>query len=61
MLCALFEPVAPGKMAELALRLGLDRLPALETALTVNLAGNRLEVSDPLFPRVEPSWAGDLG
>ena len=60
-LCALFEPVAPGKMAELALRLGLDRLPSLETALTINLAGNRLEVSDPLFPRVEPSWAGDLG
>ena len=60
-LCALLEPVAPGKMAELALRLGLDTFPSLETSLTVNLAGNRLEVSDPLFPRIEPSWAGDLG
>jgi methionyl-tRNA synthetase len=60
-LCALLEPVVPGKMAELALRLGLDTLPSLETSLTVNLAGNRLEVSDPLFPRIEPSWAEDLG
>ena len=33
----------------------------METSLTVNLAGNRLEVSGPLFPRIEPSWAEDLG
>jgi methionyl-tRNA synthetase len=60
-LCALLEPVAPGKMAELALRLGLDSVPSLEEALSVNIAGNRVKVSDPLFPRIEPSWVEDSG
>ena len=60
-LCALLEPVAPGKMAELALRLGLDSVPSLEEALSVDIAGNRVKVSDPLFPRIEPSWVEDSG
>ena len=58
-LCALLEPVAPAKMAELAMRLGLTGVPTLEGALTVDLAGNRVEKGDPLFPRVEPSWGAD--
>ena len=60
-LCALLEPVAPGKMAELALRLGLDSVPSLEEALSVDIAGNHVKVSDPLFPRIEPSWVEDSG
>ena len=50
-LAALFEPVAPARMAELASRLGLDRVPTLSEARTVELAGRPVERGDPLFPR----------
>ena len=60
-LCALLEPVTPGKMFQLANRLGLDSVPTLDNALTVGLSGNIIQVRDPLFPRIEPSWSGDLG
>lgn len=55
-LCALFQPVAPSKMAELAQRLGLDGVPTLEKARSIQLAGRSVTKGDPLFPRVEPSW-----
>jgi methionyl-tRNA synthetase len=54
-LSALFEPVAPARMAELAGRLGLAEVPTLEGARTVPLAGRAVRKGDPLFPRVEPS------
>ncbi len=57
-LSALFEPVAPSRMAELAHRLGLDDVPTLAEARSVELPGRRVTKGDPLFPRVEPSWAG---
>lgn len=50
-LAALFQPVAPAKMAELARRLGLDRVPTLTEAGTVALGGRRVSIGDPLFPR----------
>lgn len=56
-LCALFEPVAPSRMADLAARLGLDEVPTLERARDVALAGRTVTKGDPLFPRVDPSWA----
>jgi methionyl-tRNA synthetase len=52
-LAALFEPVAPAKMAELASRLGLDRVPTLDECRSVPLAGNRVARTTPLFPKVE--------
>ena len=52
-LCALFEPVAPQKMAELAARLGLGTVPTLDEALTVSLAGRTVSKGNPLFPRVD--------
>ena len=56
-LCALFEPVAPAKMAELAVRIGLQRVPTLDEAVVMNVAGRRVSKTSPLFPRVEASWA----
>ena len=57
-LCALFEPVAPAKMAEMALNLGLDGVPTLAAARSLELAGRRVSKGKPLFPRIEPSWTG---
>ena len=56
-LCALFEPVTPAKMAEMALNLGLDGIPTLEESRSLELAGRRVSRGKPLFPRIEPSWA----
>jgi len=52
-LAALFEPVAPSRMAELSRRLGFPRTPTLAEALEAPLAGRRVERGEPLFPRVE--------
>jgi len=56
-LCALFEPVTPGKMRELAARLGLEGVPTLDQARALTLAGRVVRKGDGLFPRVDPSWA----
>ena len=56
-LCALFEPVTPAKMAEMALNLGVDGIPTLEESRSLELAGRRVSKGKPLFPRIEPSWA----
>ncbi len=58
-LCALFQPVAPEKMEVLANRLGLDRVPTLDEAVTVEISGRSVAKGDPLFPRVEPAWAAE--
>jgi len=55
-LCALFQPAAPAKMAELSARLGLERIPTLDEASVLDVAGLRVSKGAPLFPRVEPSW-----
>jgi methionyl-tRNA synthetase len=60
-LCALFQPVTPAKMAELAERLGLDEVPTLAQARTVRLAGREVTRGDPLFPRVDVSSAPGQG
>ncbi len=54
-LCALFEPVAPHKMAELSARLGLGAVPTLDEARAVSLAGQTVSKGSPLFPRVDPA------
>jgi methionyl-tRNA synthetase len=53
-LCALFQPVAPAKMADLAERLGLSGVPTLEGCRSVRLGGNPVSKGSPLFPKVEP-------
>lgn len=58
-LCSLFEPVTPEKMAILAERLGLDAVPTLREAREITLAGRETTKGDGLFPRVEPSWASE--
>jgi len=50
-LAALFEPVCPSRMADLAHRLGLKGVPTLAEAEKVGLTGNRVEKGQPLFPR----------
>ena len=50
-LAALFLPVTPEKMTDLARILGLDGVPALEEAVSVNLAGRRVSKGIPLFPK----------
>ncbi|MDA0329314.1 MAG: methionine--tRNA ligase [Gemmatimonadetes bacterium] len=58
-LCALFQPVTPEKMEQLATWLGISGVPTLEEAVAVDVRGRRVEKGLPLFPRVEPSWAGN--
>ncbi len=60
-LCALFQPVAPARMAELAARLGLEGVPTLSEALELAMSGRALEKGDPLFPRIQPEWAKEQG
>ena len=52
-LAALFEPVAPAKMLDLAGRLGLERVPILVEARDVALAGRKVSKGDPLFPKMD--------
>ncbi len=59
-LCALFQPVAPEKMADLAERLGLDGVPTLDDAVSVSVAGRPVRKGDPLFPRAQ-SGPGEGG
>jgi len=54
-LCALFEPVAPQKMSELAARLGLSAVPTLDESRAVSLAGQTVSKGNPLFPRMDPT------
>ncbi len=58
-LCALFKPVTPGTMEELATRLGLDGVPTIDEAVSTSPAGRTVAKASPLFPRIEPSWVGE--
>jgi methionyl-tRNA synthetase len=50
-LTALFLPVTPQKMTDLAHQLGLESVPTLAQARGVPLGGLRVEKGAPLFPR----------
>lgn len=50
-LTALFKPVIPAKMEELAASLALDSVPTIEGARSVPMAGRELRKGKPLFPR----------
>ncbi|MEJ2541004.1 MAG: methionine--tRNA ligase [Gemmatimonadota bacterium] len=50
-LTALLQPVCPGKMDDLARRLGVDGVPTVARALELELAGRPVTKGDPLFPR----------
>lgn len=52
-LACLFEPVTPGKAAELATRLGLADVPLFAELDDLGLAGLGVSVGTPLFPQVE--------
>ena len=52
-LAALFQPVCPARMSELASRLGLERVPTLEEAPGLMLGRAHVQKGAPLFPRVE--------
>ena len=58
-LCALFLPVMPRKMAELAAALGLAGVPSLQQAVSLSPAGLIIEKMAPLFPRIETPAATD--
>lgn len=53
MLSALFKPAIPGKMEELARRLGLEGVPTITEAQSLAVAGNSVDRGEPLFPRME--------
>ena len=50
-LTALFQPVTPQKMTDLAHQLGLESVPTLDQARAIPLGGRRVEKGAPLFPR----------
>jgi len=50
-LACLLEPFMPRKMAELAGQLGLDAVPALGEAASLDLAGRRVRRGEVLFPK----------
>ena len=50
-LAALFLPVTPQKMMDLAHQLGLESVPTLEQARSIPLAGLKVEKGAPLFPQ----------
>ena len=52
-LACLFEPVTPQKSAELAGRLGLDRVPLFGELDGIAIPGATIDVGKPLFPRIE--------
>ncbi len=52
-LTALFQPVAPRKVRELAERLGLEGVPTIREALDLPVAGRTVRKAPPLFPRIE--------
>ena len=47
----LLHPFMPEKMEELTRRLGVGRVPTLEEAVVLDLAGSTIARGDPLFPR----------
>jgi methionyl-tRNA synthetase len=53
LLTALFLPVMPDRMAELARRLGLDAVPTLADALGTSPGGRGVQTGSPLFPKTE--------
>jgi methionyl-tRNA synthetase len=55
-LSALFFPVTPEKMYDLAMALGLDGVPTIDESRSLPLVGRKVAKSTPLFPKVEPSW-----
>lgn len=50
-LATLHHPYLPGRMEELADRLGLDEIPSLAALSALSLAGCEVRKGDPLFPR----------
>lgn len=54
-LCALFKPVTPETMEELAGRLDLDGVPTIDESISMTLAGRTVVKGRPLFPKVERS------
>tara|TARA_B100001123_G_scaffold425726_1_gene538969 strand:- start:11575 stop:13143 length:1569 start_codon:yes stop_codon:yes gene_type:complete len=52
-LAALFQPVCPSKMRELAARLGLAEVPTLDQAGKIGLGGNTTRKGELLFPRAD--------
>ncbi len=59
-LTALFEPVTPEKMKDLAGRLGLATPPTLVEATTIPLSGNAVTKGQPLFPREDLLAKGEV-
>ncbi len=52
-LATLLHPIMPGRMEELARRLGLEGVPTLSDALSDPLAGRTVVRGEPLFPRAD--------
>jgi methionyl-tRNA synthetase len=52
-LTALFVPVMPEKMSQMAALLGLSHIPKLDDAASFPIAGLSVSKGVPLFPRIE--------
>jgi methionyl-tRNA synthetase len=51
-LATLLAPFMPGRMAELATRLGLDAVTPLDQVVTLDMTGRRVHRGEILFPKV---------
>lgn len=49
---ALFFPIIPEKMTDLAMALGLDGVPTIEEAMSISPGGHKVSKVDPLFPKI---------
>jgi methionyl-tRNA synthetase len=52
-LATLLQPILPEKMDELARSLGVEGVPTLDEALSMEMAGKAVTRGDPLFPRTD--------
>jgi methionyl-tRNA synthetase len=50
-MATMLEPFLPGKMADLATRLGMDAVPTLDELASLDLAGRTISKGEVLFPR----------
>ena len=51
-LAALLHPFMPGRMADVAERLGLETVPTLAAVVTLDMTGHRVHRGEILFPKV---------
>jgi methionyl-tRNA synthetase len=52
-LTAIFSPIMPEKMTDLAMALGLDGVPTIKEAMSISIGGRKVSKIRPLFPKID--------